>query len=156
MEVYIKELICSSILGLKLQKFGKRSSRLSCYRNSSKVLCSLEKKGKNWKKESILSKISLALNVSLTSQKFGTDKKDCLCQKLPKHLQSFTAYFATFVTVRTKQSPELEEKAEKIHWHHTQVVIIPTLYSYVASDKFLMWKGQFLHARTFFWGETHF
>ena len=51
MEVYIKELICSSILGLKLQKFKKRSFRLRCYRNSSKVLCSLEKKEKKKKKE---------------------------------------------------------------------------------------------------------
>ena len=59
-----------------------------------------KKKRKERKKESILSKISLALNVSLTSQKFGTDKKECLCQKLPKHLQNFTVYFATFVTVR--------------------------------------------------------
>ena len=50
MEVYIKELICSSILGLKLQKFKKRSFRLRCYRNSSKVLCSLEKKEKKKKK----------------------------------------------------------------------------------------------------------
>ena len=40
----------------------------------------------NIKKESILCKISLALNVLLTSLMFGADKKDCLCQQLPNHL----------------------------------------------------------------------
>ena len=45
-----------------------------------------EKKKKKGKKESILCKISLALNVLLTSRMFGADKKDCLCQQLPNHL----------------------------------------------------------------------
>ena len=45
-----------------------------------------KKKKKKEKKESILFKISLALNVLLTSRMFGADNKDCLCQQLPNHL----------------------------------------------------------------------
>ena len=42
-----------------------------------------KKKKKEKKKEK---KISLALNVLLTSRMFGADNKDCLCQQLPNHL----------------------------------------------------------------------
>ena len=51
MEVYIKELIWSSILGLNYKNSKKkRSFRLRSYGNSSKVSCSLRKKKKKEKK----------------------------------------------------------------------------------------------------------
>ena len=92
MEVYIKELICSSILGLNYKNSKKKKLSTKELWKFFKNFMFLEKKKKKKKekkkekKESILCKISLALNVLLTSRMFGADKKDCLCQQLPNHL----------------------------------------------------------------------
>ena len=90
MEVYIKELICSSILGLNYKNSKKKKLSTKELWKFFKSFMFLEKKKKKKKKkekkESILCKISLALNVLLTSRMFGADNKDCLCQQLPNHL----------------------------------------------------------------------
>ena len=86
MEVYIKELIWSSILGLNYKNSKKKKLSTKELWKFFKSFMFLKKKKKKGKKESILCKISLALNVLLTSRVFGADKKDCLCQQLPNHL----------------------------------------------------------------------
>lgn len=70
MEVYIKELICSSILELKLQDFKKEAFDLGVIEILQKFYVPWEKKKKEKERKKV-SKISPALNGLLTSRKLG-------------------------------------------------------------------------------------
>ena len=105
MEVHIKELICSSILGLNYKNSKKkRSFRLRSYGNSSKVSCSLRKKKKEKKRKKERKKVFF---VKFLWRLMFCWPVGCLAQirrivfasNSPIINRSSTVYFATFVTV---------------------------------------------------------